>query len=41
MDYNLAFIGSDFDVEHREEFDTEYMRALFNYGDKLAREGYP
>jgi hypothetical protein len=40
MDYNLAYIGSDFEVEHREEFDTAYMRALFDYGFRLGREGY-
>ena len=41
MDFNLAFIGEDFDVVSREDFDTEYMRALFDYGYQLAREGYP
>ena len=41
MDFNLAFIDPDFDVEHKEEFDTEYMRALFDYAYQLAREGYP
>jgi hypothetical protein len=41
MDFNLAFIGEEFDVEHREDFDTEYMIALFDYGYQLAREGYP
>jgi hypothetical protein len=40
MDFNLAFIGEDFDVEHKEDFDTEYMRALFDYAYQLAREGY-
>jgi len=41
IDFNLAFIGEEFDVEHREDFDTEYMIALFDYGYKLARGGYP
>jgi len=41
MDFNLAFIGEDFDVEHKEDFDTEYMRSLFDYGYQLARGGYP
>jgi predicted patatin/cPLA2 family phospholipase len=40
MDFNLAYIGEDFDVEHREDFDTEYMRALFDYGYQLSREDY-
>lgn len=39
--YNLAYIGSDFDAEHTEEFDTEYMRALYKYGYELAIDGYP
>jgi len=26
---------------HKEEFDTEYMRALYDYGYQLARKGYP
>jgi len=32
IDYNLAYIGQDFDVPHTQSFDTAYMRALFNYG---------
>jgi len=39
-DFNLAFIGEEFDVEHRENFDTDYMRALFDYGYQLARADY-
>jgi len=41
MDFNLAFIGDDFDVKPREDFDTEYMHALFDYAYQLARGGYP
>ena len=41
VDYNLAFIGPDFTVEHKTEFDQTYMRALFDYGYRRAREGYP
>ena len=40
VDYNLAFIGPDFTVEHKTEFDQTYMRALFDYGYRRAREGY-
>ena len=40
VDFNLAFIPSDFKVEHREEFDTVYMNTLFNLGYKLAVTGY-
>jgi hypothetical protein len=39
--YNLAFIGSDFNVPHEEDFDTTYMRALFDYGYRRAVAGYP
>ncbi|HSE76858.1 MAG TPA: patatin-like phospholipase family protein [Alphaproteobacteria bacterium] len=41
VEYNLAFIGPDFDVEYKEQFDPTYMRSLFDYGFKLARPGYP
>jgi hypothetical protein len=41
IDYNLAYIGSDFDAPHQEEFDTAYMQQLFDYGYKLAQTGYP
>jgi hypothetical protein len=35
------FIDDDFDAEHREEFDNQYMRALFDYGFRQGRDGYP
>ena len=41
VDYNLAYIGKDFEVEHKENFDTNFMRKLFDYGYALARDGYP
>lgn len=41
VQFRLAHIGSDFDAERREPFDTRYMRALFDYGYGLARNGYP
>ncbi len=41
VDYNLAYIGADFNVEHKEAFDRAYMRALFDYGYQRARAGYP
>ena len=40
LDFNLAYIGSDFGMVHKEEFDTEFMRALFDYGYQLAKKGY-
>ena len=41
LDYNLAYIGADFKAEHKEDFDTAYMRALFDYGYRLGSQGYP
>jgi predicted acylesterase/phospholipase RssA len=39
--YNLAFIPSSFTMRRREQFDTEYMRGLYQTGFDLARGGYP
>jgi len=39
--FNLAYIGSDFNEPHTEEFDTKYMKALFAYGYEHAIKGYP
>jgi hypothetical protein len=41
VDYNLAYIEPDFTVEHRENFDPAYMRALFDYGYEKAINGHP
>ena len=35
--YNLAYIGSDFTFPHKENFDQDYMRALFQYGYDVTR----
>jgi len=40
MDFNLAYIPDDFDVEPEEYFDANYMRALFDRGYELSRNGY-
>jgi hypothetical protein len=40
-DFNLAFIGADFDSPHRKEFDPEYMKRLFDYSYHLGAKGYP
>jgi len=40
VDYNLAFIPATFDVPHTAEFDTAFMKALFDVGYKLASEGH-
>lgn len=39
IDYNLAFIGDDFVFPHKKNFDTSYMRALFDYGYAEGRGG--
>jgi hypothetical protein len=39
VDYNLAFIGPDFDVQKKEEFEQPYMRALYEYGYRQAKSG--
>ena len=41
VDFNLAYIPASFDVPHREDFDTDYMRALFHTGYEMAAKGYP
>ena len=39
VDYNLAYIGSDFTVEKKGEFVQAYMQALYDYGYQQARAG--
>jgi hypothetical protein len=41
VDYNLAYIGPEFNIVHKEDFDNVYMKALFEYSYDLARNGYP
>jgi hypothetical protein len=41
IDYNLAFVPADFNVPHREQFDTHYMRELFAVARNLSIAGYP
>ena len=41
MDFNLGFIPSSFKAEHKEEFDTEYMRALYSTGYDMTLKGFP
>jgi hypothetical protein len=40
VDYNLAYIGSDFSAPHAGDFDKAYMNALFDYAYQQARQGY-
>jgi predicted acylesterase/phospholipase RssA len=41
VDFNLAFIGPDFDYPHTQDFATDYMRSLFDYAYQLSVKGYP
>jgi hypothetical protein len=40
VDYNLAYIGADFTLKAKEDFDPAFMRALYDYGRAKARAGY-
>jgi Patatin-like phospholipase len=40
IDYNLAFIGTDFRQVLASPFDPSYMRALYDYGYQRALHGY-
>jgi hypothetical protein len=39
VDYNLAYIGTDFTLEKKGEFEQAYMQALFQYGYDQAKAG--
>lgn len=39
VDFNLAYIGADFDAPHPQQFDTAFMRKLYDYGYELAAAG--
>ena len=39
VDFNLTFIPSTFNVPHKEEFDNEYMRQLYDTGYGVAVKG--
>jgi predicted acylesterase/phospholipase RssA len=41
LDYNLAYIPPSFNVPKKEDFDTAYMRQLFELGYSMALKGYP
>jgi predicted acylesterase/phospholipase RssA len=40
IEFNLAYIGRDFDIKLPQPFDQAYMRALFDYGYQKAIHGY-
>jgi hypothetical protein len=41
LDFHLADIPEDFDMQPAEQFDPVYMRQLFDLGHNLAKSGYP
>jgi len=41
VDFNLAVIPGNFEVQRQEEFDKNYMNQLFNRGYDLGSRGYP
>jgi predicted acylesterase/phospholipase RssA len=41
VDFNLAYIPETFSALHPADFDTGYMRALFQVGYDMAAGGYP
>ena len=41
VDFNLAYIGSDFNYPHHAKFDPEYMKRLFDHAYQLSVKGYP
>jgi predicted acylesterase/phospholipase RssA len=40
VDFNLAYIPKTFDAPHPHEFDTEYMRKLYDFAYTQAAKGY-
>jgi hypothetical protein len=40
LDYNLAYIPSDFKEKPKEEFDPDYMYKLFDLGYRMSKNGY-
>jgi predicted acylesterase/phospholipase RssA len=41
INFNLAYIGSDFQAPHPHDFDPSYIHALFSYGQRLGSDEYP
>jgi len=41
IDYNLAYIETDFPEIKHDQFDPVYMKRLFDYGYAKGRVGYP
>lgn len=41
VDYNLAFIPPTFTLPRKKQFDTAYMRSLYQVGYDMGAAGYP
>ncbi|WP_028454727.1 patatin-like phospholipase family protein [Chitinilyticum litopenaei] len=41
VDFNLGYIPASFKAPHKEEFDTAYMRALYDTGHAMMLQGFP
>jgi hypothetical protein len=41
IDFNMAYIGSDFATVEDGDFDRAYMNALYDYSYQQALHGYP
>ena len=41
VDFNFAYIPTDFKEKSKVMFDKEYMTKLYNYGYEKAKRGYP
>ena len=41
VNFNMTFIPTEIEKKSKEEFDTDYMQELFDYGYKHMINGYP
>lgn len=41
VDFNLAYVPPSFNAPHPEEFDPDFMRALYQTGYDMAVKGFP
>jgi predicted acylesterase/phospholipase RssA len=41
VDFNLAYVPRSFNTPHTTQFDTAYMRSLYQTGYDMAAAGYP
>jgi predicted acylesterase/phospholipase RssA len=41
VDYNLAYIPREFNTPRMRDFDTNYMRSLYDYAYRISSAGYP